>query len=73
MGTSASSEDSDEIRVYIVCKDKIDVQSKKYSINLETITCEPPIYMMDHPDFIQRSFMKNSIGLKRVNMLKFWF
>ena len=30
------------------------------------ITCDPSIYIMDHPDFIVCSFMEISIGLKRV-------
>ena len=31
------------------------------------LTCDPSIYIMDHPDLIVCSFMDNSIGVKRVN------
>ena len=30
------------------------------------------MYTMDHPDFIRFSFLENSIGLKRVNVLVFF-
>ena len=33
---------------------------------LETITCDPSIYKLDHPDLIVCSFIDNSIGPKRV-------
>ena len=33
----------------------------------------PTIYTMDHPDSIVNNSMKNSIGLLRVNMNKFYF
>ena len=37
-------------------------QEKKFNICLEIITCEPSIYIMDHPDFIVCSFMENFNG-----------
>ena len=35
----------------------------------EILTCDPSIYTMDDPDFIVCSFMENSIGTKRVNIM----
>ena len=33
----------------------------------EIITCDPSIYVMDHPGLTVLNFMENSIGPKRVN------
>ena len=33
----------------------------------EIITCDPSVYVMDHPVLTLSNFMGNSIGLKRVN------
>ena len=48
------------IVVFTVCKDKNDLQRKKYNI-FGNYNCDHSIYTMDHP-----SFMENSIGLKRI-------
>ena len=34
---------------------------------LETITCDPSNYTIDHADLTVSNFMGNVIGLKRVN------
>ena len=44
-------------------------KTKLIFIFFEIITCEPSIYRMDQPDIIICSFMENSIGLKRFNIL----
>ena len=53
------------IRVCTVCKDKINLQRKKYNIFLEIITCDPSTFTMDHPGLTGSNFMRNSIGPKR--------
>ena len=40
---------------------------------LQIITCNPSIYIIDHPDLTVSSFMGNSIALKRVKTLLFFF
>ena len=35
----------------------------------EIITCDPSIYAMDYPDLFICSFMENSIGPKRVDVI----
>ena len=47
-------------------QDKIDLRRKKCNMFWNTITCDPLIYIDDHPELTVCSFMKNSIGLKRV-------
>ena len=47
---------------------KIDLRRKKYNMFWKTITCDPSIYIDDHPDLTVCSFMKNSIVLKGSNM-----
>ena len=39
---------------------------ERNTIFFESITCEPSIYTMDHPDITVSNFMEYSIGLKRV-------
>ena len=34
---------------------------------LQYITCDPSIYTMDNPDITVSSFIRNSIGIQRVN------
>ena len=41
---------------------------KEIQYSLKIITCDPSIYIMDHPNFNVCSFMESSIGLKRVKM-----
>ena len=53
----------------LFAKTKLPLRRKNYNIFLEIITCVPSVYKMDHPNFIVCSFMENSIGLKRVNIL----
>ena len=73
MGTLANNGDPDKmphimrhfIWVFTVCQHKIDLQSKKHTIFGEVLTSDPSIYPMAHPDFVECSFMENSIGLKK--------
>ena len=39
---------------------------KEIQYYLETITCDPSIYIVDHSDCIESNFIENFIGLKRV-------
>ena len=57
------------IRVYTVCKDKIDLQRRKYNI-LDIISCGPSMHAIGHSDSIVCSFMENSVGLKRVYTIR---
>ena len=73
MGTLANNEDPDEMphdaafhqRLHYLVKQNRPSE-KEIQYFLETITCEPSIYTMDHPDFIVCSCRENSIGLKRI-------
>ena len=40
---------------------------KKIQYFFEIITCDPSLYIIDHPDLTVSNFMGNSIGIKRVN------
>ena len=37
--------------------------------NKVNIICDPSIYTMDHPDYIKKSFMRDSIRQKRVYLI----
>ena len=44
---------------------------KEIQYYLEIITCDPSIYLVDHPDLIVSSLIEISIGLKRVKYYQF--
>ena len=58
--TFVKSEDSDEMRHNA---------QKEIQYVLESITCDPSIYTMDHLDLTVSSFMGRSIGLQRGSII----
>ena len=45
---------------------------KRIQYFLETVTCDPSIYTMVHPDLTVSNFMENSIVLKRAKTIVCW-
>ena len=76
MGTLANSEDLDEMmhdtafQQGMHCLPRQNQTSKKEINFSKIITCNPSIYIMNHPDFTVSNFMGNSIGPKRVKASK---
>ena len=73
-GTFVNSEDQDEMPHNVAFYQGLHYllrqnwsSEKEIQHFLDIISCDPSIYTMDHSDSIVCSFMKNSIGLKRVS------
>ena len=69
MGTLENSEHPDEMPHNVAFHQGLNCllrqTEKEVQPFLEIISCDPSLYVMDHPGLIVCSFMENSIGPKR--------
>ena len=72
MGTLANSEHPDEMPPNAAFHQGLhcllrQIRSSEKEIKKKNLTCDPSIYIMDHPDFLHTwCFMENSTDIKRV-------